>query len=522
MTKRMDPSGLAGGRHASTGRALACGVVAAGLLLVSACSSSSPSTQASTGSTPGSSAGTSGGATTGGSTPGSTPGGTAGGGAPVVRSAATGPVPTVTGPVTGGEKGKPNNPAPEKLLADAGYVEEEWFVAGDATSYQPQGEWGQDGKWSVTPGPTAPYVTRVLVRRPSSPAKFDGSVMVEWMNVTAGADVSVDFGYTNRELLEKGYIYVGVTAQKVGHDAAKNGDATRYASMVHPGDEYSYDIFTQAGRATLANKLFPSDFAVKRIIADGESQSASRMVTYINALQKQADVYDAFLVHSRSDRTTPVAAGQQTPTGALIRTDLRSPTLVVLTETDVIGNLKSKQDDSDTYRRWEIAGSAHVDNYDLAVLSGTDPNEPAGLGKICEKPINMAHQYWVMNAGLHHLDAWINKGPLPPKGDRLTVNAEGTAYEVDAQGNTKGGIRLPDVEAPIAVFAGLGNNPSFCRLYGSTVAFDAAKLAQLYPDHAAFVTKFDAAVQQLRTQGFMVDGDLADAKSYAQNAKVPS
>ncbi len=428
----------------------------------------------------------------------------------------------MTGPVTGGDKGTPNNPAPAKLLADAGYIEEEYFLAGDATSYQPQGEWGQDGTWSVTPGATAPYVTRVLVRRPSSAAKFNGSVMVEWMNVTAGADVSVDFGYTNRELLDEGYIYVGVTAQKVGHDAAKNGDATRYATMVHPGDEYSYDIFTQAGRATLANKVFPADFEVERLIADGESQSASRMTTYINAVQKQADVYDAFLVHSRSDRTTGVVAGQQTPTGAQIRTDLRSPTLVVLTETDVLGNLKSKQDDSDTYRRWEVAGSAHVDNYDLAVLSGTDPNEPAGLGKICEKPINMAHQYWVMNAGLHHLDAWINKGPLPPKGDRLTVNADGTAYEVDVHGNTKGGIRLPDVEAPVAVHAGLGNNPSFCRLYGSTVAFDAAKLAQLYPDHAAFVTKYDAAVQQLRSQGFMVDGDLADAKAYAQSAKVPS
>jgi len=429
----------------------------------------------------------------------------------------------VTGPVTGGDKdGKPNNAAPAKLLADAGYVEEEFFLAGDATSYQPEGTWGEDGKWSVTTGSTAPYVTRVLVRRPTSAAKFNGSVMVEWMNVTAGADVAVDFGYANRELLEKGYIYVGVTAQKVGSDATKGSDATRYASMAHPGDEYSYDMFTQAGRATLANKVFPAEFGVKRIIADGESQSASRMTTYINAIQKQVDVYDAFLVHSRSDRTTGVAAGQQTPTGALIRTDLRSPTLVVLTETDVLGNLKSKQDDSDTYRRWEVAGSAHVDNYDLAVLSGTDPKEPAGLGKICEKPINMAHQYWVMNAGLHHLDAWINKGPLPPKGDRLTVNADGTAYEVDAQGNSKGGIRLPDVEAPIAVFAGLGNNPSFCRLYGSTVAFDAAKLAQLYPDHAAFVAKFGAAVDALHSQGFILDGDLPDAKAYAQNAKVPS
>jgi len=518
MTRR-NTSGLSGGLIARGARTVVLGGALVAVVLGAACSSSGQSTQAGAGSTP--STTSSGSGVIAGSTPASAPRVTA---PPVNRtSTPAGPVPTVTGPVTGGEKGgKPNNPAPTQMLAAAGYVEEEFFFAGDATSYRPEGTWGADGKWSVTPGPAAPYVSRALVRRPASATKFNGSVMVEWMNVTAGADVAVDFGFTNRELLEKGYIYVGVTAQKVGAEATKGSDATRYATVAHPGDEWSYDIFTQAGRATLANKFFPADFGVKKIIADGESQSASRMTTYINALQKQVDVYDAFLVHSRSDRITPVVAGQETPTGAQIRTDLRTPTLVVLTETDVIGNLKSKQDDSDTYRRWEIAGSAHLDNYDLAVLSGTDPSEPAGLGKICEKPVNNAHQYWVMNAGLHHLDAWINQGPLPPKGDRLTVNADGTGYEVDVHGNAKGGIRLPDVEAPVAVLAGLGNNPSFCRLYGSTVAFDAAKLAQLYPDHATYVTKYGAAVQQLHSQGFILDGDLADAKAYAQNAKVPS
>ena len=89
-------------------------------------------------------------------------------------------------------------------------------------------------------------------------------------------------------------------------------------------------------------------------------------------------------------------------------------TLVVLTETDVLGNEGSAQDDGDRYRRWEIAGTAHLDNYDMAVLTGHDPTRPAPAGAACQQPMNDAHQWWVMNAGFHHLEAWVGGGPPPP------------------------------------------------------------------------------------------------------------
>jgi len=486
---------------------------AALLVLGGACASKTdtaapPTTAAPTGSTPNGTAGT-----TGGSTPGGAGGaGTTGSAPPVSRSATpAGPVPTVSGPVTGG-KGAPNAPAPAKLLADAGYVEEEFELAGTATSYAPEGAWAQDGTWGAKPDKEAAFDTRVLVRRPTDPKKFNGTVLVEWMNVTAGADIAVDFGYTNVELLDQGYIYVGVTAQKVGLDATQSSDPERYPKLVHPGDEFSYDLFTQAGRAVLANEVFDSSYPIQKIIASGESQSAGRMTTYINAVQPLTDVYDAFLVHSRFDRMTPVAAGQTAVEGPKIRTDGRAPILVVLTETDVLGNLLSVQDDSDTYRRWEIAGTAHVDNYDLAVLSGTDPHEPAGLGKVCSKPINMAHQWWVMNAGLRGLAAWINGGPAPAKAPRMTIGPD-KQYVLDEHGNATGGIRLPDLVVPTATHNGLGNNPSFCRLYGVTTAFDAAKRKALYPTEADYKTKRDAAIDKLLADGFILERDAKDAKA---------
>jgi len=424
----------------------------------------------------------------------------------------TGPVPAVAPPATAGA-GVIASAAPAELLAAHGYVEEELFLSGKATSYQPQGDWGPDGRWTAVAGTEADYTTRVVVRRPRDLTKVNGTVLVEWLNVSSLLDIAVDFGYLNVELMDRGVIYVGVSAQKVGLESTKASDPERYAPLAHPGDEFSYDIFTQAGRAVLAGTLLPSGAKVQRIIADGESQSASRMTTYINAVQPVADVYDAFLVHSRGDRSVGVAPGQQLAP-ATIRTDLRSPTLVVLTETDVLGNLGTQQDDSDRYRRWEIAGTAHVDNYDLAVLSGKDPDQPVAAASGCEKPINTAHQWWVMNAGFRHLEAWIGDGPLPPSAPRLEIGPD-KQYVTDEHGNAKGGIRLPDVEVPVATLLGLGNNPSWCRLFGITTAFTADQLASLYPTADAYRSAFLGATDRLVAAGFMLDRDVDSAKAYA-------
>ena len=87
----------------------------------------------------------------------------------------------------------------------------------------------------------------------------------------------------------------------------------------------------------------------ERLIAVGESQSAGRLVTYINAVHPLVDVYDGFLVHSRSAggaalSQAPLAA-VPTPAPSLIRDDLDVPVLVFQTENDA-GGLQARQADS--------------------------------------------------------------------------------------------------------------------------------------------------------------------------------
>ena len=61
------------------------------------------------------------------------------------------------------------------------------------------------------------------------------------------------------EQLERGYAWVGITTQRVAHEGQpslaedmpatiglREWDPERYGSLHHPGDAFSYDIFSQA------------------------------------------------------------------------------------------------------------------------------------------------------------------------------------------------------------------------------------------------------------------------------------
>ena len=197
-------------------------------------------------------------------------------------------------------------------LAQVGYSEAEYFISGTATAYTNVGPLSNDGQWTVTPGDTAAYKTRILVYRPIDPEKFNGTVVVEWLNVSGGLDAAPDWISAHTELIREGCAWVGVSAQYVGVEGGnsilglpvtplKTTDPERYGSLVHPGDSFSYDIFSQSAQAIRRPAgISPlGDLKISAVIAAGESQSAFRMVTYINAIHPLADIYDGFLVHSR-------------------------------------------------------------------------------------------------------------------------------------------------------------------------------------------------------------------------------
>ena len=279
-------------------------------------------------------------------------------------------------------------------LAVLGYTETEYAVEGTATSYELEGERGLDGRWDVTPGPEAGFRTRFVVRRPSDPARFSGTVVVEWHNVSAGIDAAPDWGFFHRHVAAEGHAWVGVSAQKVGIDGGgfvegihlKLLAPERYGQLKHPGDAWSFDMFSQVGallRLPADENPLGAGLAAAHLLAAGESQSAACLVTYINAIDDHARVFDGFFVHGRPGVGVaidgvfiPTASGEGLASttravsakGERIRDDARVPVLVLQSETDVIllGGGLAEQDDSDHVRLWEMAGAAHADTYTVS------------------------------------------------------------------------------------------------------------------------------------------------------------
>ena len=185
-------------------------------------------------------------------------------------------------------------------LSQVGYESSEYFLSGTANSYVPVNPLTSDGKWTVTTGASSPYTTRIAVDRPIDPRKFNGTVVVEWLNVSGGLDDAPDWTLTHNELIREGFAWVGVSAQRVGVQAAATTDPSEYSSLSIPSDSFSYDIYSQAGQ-TIRNDSAQvlGGLTPHKLIAAGESQSAGRMMTYIDAVQPMAHVYNGFLVHSQ-------------------------------------------------------------------------------------------------------------------------------------------------------------------------------------------------------------------------------
>lgn len=471
---------------------------------------------------------------------------------------------TVRGPISGGKGAIVLAPSPPQQgkpatvidVAELGYTETEWFVSGTATAYASSSPLSSDGAWNVAPAATAPYTTRIVVRRPRDAAKFDGTVLVEWLNVTGGLDAGPDWNYLQAEIVRSGHAWVGVSAQRVGVEGGgivlgenrvlKAFDPERYGTLSHPGDDFSYDMFSQVGAivrrepASILGDLKPAS-----VVAVGESQSASRLTTYLNAVAPTAKVFQGYLVHSRSGTAAPLGTdpsrAANAPLPTLIRTDLGVPVLIFSSETDVAGprgTRKAAQPDSPSFRTWEAAGTAHADAYSLGA-GGYDRgdrasaasyfaamrNPPTGVyeGLIsCATPINTGPHTYVLRAAMRSLVAWVRNGKVPPSMPLLDLDASGNGYLVDAAGNAKGGIRTPQVDAPVATLGGLGQTGNaFCSLFGTTVPLDAAALRARYTTHAGFVAAFRDAAQRAVASGALLkeDADLlvsvADASDVA-------
>jgi len=455
----------------------------------------------------------------------------------------------ITGPVTGGRHGRPFG----AFLGDPGeqgYVEEEYFLSGDARGFVPSGELGADGRWSVTAADSEPYTTRLLVRRPADPARFNGVVIAEWTNVTSGFELASD----DLDLVyEEGFAHVAVSAQDIGVNGfavdskgLRDWDPERYGELSHPGDSHSYDIFSQAvhligpNRGTL--EIDPlGGLPVRRVIASGGSQSAMRLVTYANAIAPLGHELDGILAtlyvgsaytftDARVDASNLLNATPEelqailgTPTG--IREDVAVPFFLLNTECECVTYANVRQPDSARFHYWEVTGAAHApapSTAEIGAKAARDFGEFAlGEGMIDPNVVpNVIDWRPVEEAALRHLVRWIEDGTEPPVQAPIRLTDQG-AVDRDADGNGRDGLRLPELDAPIAGYDGGGVTPGTVGLSGQTSYFDEERLRALYPDHEAYVAAVTRAVDRCIADGVLLPEHRDRYLESAAAADVP-
>lgn len=430
-------------------------------------------------------------------------------------------------------------------IGSVGYVAQEFFISGSASSYIPEQPLGPDGRWSVTAAHPADYTTRVVVLTPTDPALFNGTVLVEWLNVSGGIDAPAVWMMAHREVIRAGYAYVMVSAQKVGVDGGvsllgidmslKSQNPKRYGTLSHPGDAFAYDMFSQVGRLVRDTGGILGDLHPEHVVAVGESQSAMFLTSYINAVDPLARTYDGFLVHSRFGPAAPLGDGSifdelqsDSAQAVKFRPDLRVPLMTIITETDLYGAGRqgyhaARQPDHELLRVWEIAGAAHADNYTIQVApidSGYAPIEDLAaayaptnnlMGQQLDHYINFGPQHhYVVQASLAALSDWVRTGAAPPRGPALDIREGGhPAPVLDAHGIAEGGVRTPWVDVPVARTSGVTTEESIMSsIFGSGEPFDDATVRRLYPGGAAdYLDSFTGALDAAIQSGFILPAD---------------
>lgn len=422
------------------------------------------------------------------------------------------PSPNVVGPLESAPIGDLSRDyvfgATDVDLDSNGYIEEEFFIEGVAREFvMPSLRTG-----AIKEGST-PYKTRIVVRRPAEEKDFNGTVLLEWYNVTSSLDLEFDWLLSHDYIVREGYAWVGVSAQPVGVNYLK-GWSSRYQTLNVTHNDFSYDIYSQVARAirepeavNVLGALTP-----ELIVATGHSQSARYLANYYNSIHPLHELIDGYVIRGSA---TPVRKDLDVK---MIRTmaegDVRQ-----YSSTDAAHN--GDEEETDYFRRWEVAGTSHVDLKQREAYVSTLTRDIGGVTPVeaVRPPFSHIPFHHVQNAAYEHMVNWIKTGQAPPIAPRLEW-VSNTVKARDEFGNALGGIRLPEHEVPTAVNTGDNTGPGFEFLFGSHEPFDEATLKKLYRNHGAYVSAINRATNVALKQGFILQKDAQITREKAAQSQV--
>jgi hypothetical protein len=473
------------------------------------------------------------------------------------------PIPQVSAPIPVTDNSYPFGAADHTRvpsdLKSVGYAEEELLVTGSANVY----DWPSGSAVAAVRSANAPYTTRVLIRRPAKAAKFSGNVIVELFNPSNLFDLNLGWALSHKQIVRNGDAWVGITAKPVSVVTLKNFNGARYAALAWknplPLDDTRncatvaqdssretenglvWDIHRQVAmwlRSDAASNVFSYGGAktrVQRLYAWGYSQTGGYLYTYINAIhpldvrELGKPLFDAYLVAVASG-PTPINQCAERLAANDPRRQIKNagvPVMRIMSQSDYLGGIGMRRADSDEapdqFRNYEIAGSGHASPDELNYAAAPADLEKGGRAvppmSCNEGPRSRFPSSLFFDAALRNLDLWVRKGQAPPRVEPIQV-VDGKPV-LDEFGNVRGGVRSPFVDVPTSTWNGNSTGPSFCRIAGHELPFDAELLKKLYTTNKDYVAAVRKNVAALVKAGLLIKQDGDELIAASKSAAVP-
>ena len=257
----------------------------------------------------------------------------------VTTFAATPPIPKVTN-APAITQSNPIWMASQLPLSRWGYIEEEFFIEGNANIYK-----ALTAPAEITS--TVPYKTRILVRRPADTRRYSGNIVLE--PIHPGRTVPA-LATTFRWIYGNGDVWVGV--EPPGNiPFLKQYNPTRYASLTPVPNLTVHDSLAQVSALLQSSSSPIQGLQVRDVFMQGISATCGVVSQFINMLHRETTLANG----------KPIVSGYMPGECTAALPDINVPVIRITTQYDF--NASNRKPDSDDpkgrFRLYELTGSAH-------------------------------------------------------------------------------------------------------------------------------------------------------------------
>jgi hypothetical protein len=160
---------------------------------------------------------------------------------------------------------------------------------------------------------------------------------------------------------------------------------------------------------------------------------------------------------------------------------------------------------------WEVAGTPHGN-------ARSHLDQPDRRGRVA----NQLRWSPVHDAALRALHHWVADDIPAPRQPRIEMDlGPPLRIATDDAGNARGGIRLPELEAPTATYQGIAMGTGRLPLFGAATRFTDDELRARYTSRADYEARWSAAVDALVASGALRPDDAPAMRARAADVHLP-